>query len=154
MPSKPPFFRQERSETCMLACLRMLLAHQGTAVSESALVEQVSLEEGGLDPDVLARLAKRNGLPARARQLDLTAIRSLIDNEQFPIVLVDRTVLDDEFAIHAVIPVRFTRQFVVLLDPLRGERRVSIRKFEQAQRRVAGWADVCERQRKAREQEG
>jgi hypothetical protein len=28
MNSKPPFIRQERSDTCILACLRMLLAHE------------------------------------------------------------------------------------------------------------------------------
>ena|SRR5947209_7427328 len=46
MSSKPPFFRQERSDTCMLACLRMLLAHLGTAVTEHELRRHVALDEG------------------------------------------------------------------------------------------------------------
>lgn len=144
MPSKPPFVKQERSDTCMLACLRMLLAQQGIEVSEAVLVEQVSLEEGGLDPETLADLARRHGLKAEARQVDLHTIADLVAQEQFPIVLVDRTFLDREFAIHAVIPIRLTPQYVVALDPLRGQRRISRRKFAKAQRRVDHWSVVCE----------
>jgi len=61
MSSTPPFIAQERPDTCMLACLRMLLSYQGIEVAESVLVEQVSLEEGGIDPDQLAELARSHG---------------------------------------------------------------------------------------------
>ena len=65
MSSKPPFFAQERSDTCMLACLRMILAFVGSTVSEVDLAEQVNLDEGGLDPEALgAQLASRHGLRA------------------------------------------------------------------------------------------
>jgi Peptidase C39 family len=93
----------------MLACLRMVLAYCGTNVTEPVLVEQVSLDEGGLDPEALAVLAKRYDLNADARQLDIAAV---IERHRFPILLVDRSFLDDEFCIHAVIPVRFTRHYV------------------------------------------
>jgi ABC-type bacteriocin/lantibiotic exporter with double-glycine peptidase domain len=142
--SKPPFVAQERSDTCTLACLRMLLAHRGTIVAEGVLLQEISQWEGGLDPEQLAHLAQRYGLHAEARRLDWERIKTLIALERFPIVLVDRSILDDEFAIHAVIPVRFSRHYVTLLDPLRGERRVSIRRFLLAQRRVGGWAMVWE----------
>ncbi len=144
MSSKLPFIGQERSDTCMLACLRMLLAYQGTEVAEAVLVEQVSLAEGGIDPDQLAELARHRGLEAEARQLDLETIADLVQREHFPIVLLDRSLLDREFAIHAVIPVRLTREYVIVLDPLRGERRISRRKFAQAHRRVDRWAVVWE----------
>jgi ABC-type bacteriocin/lantibiotic exporter with double-glycine peptidase domain len=142
--SKPPFVAQERADTCALACLRMLLAHRGRNVSEAALIQEVSHWEGGLDPDQLSQLAQRHGFRAEAQKLDVDGIAALVASERFPIVLVDRTVLDDEFAIHAVIPVRFTKHYVTLLDPLRGERRVSIRRFVLAQRRVGGWAVAWE----------
>jgi ABC-type bacteriocin/lantibiotic exporter with double-glycine peptidase domain len=45
MTSPPPFFAQARADTCMLACLRMILAQQGTEVTEAVLGEQVSLAE-------------------------------------------------------------------------------------------------------------
>jgi ABC-type bacteriocin/lantibiotic exporter with double-glycine peptidase domain len=146
MNSKPPFCAQERSDTCMLACLRMILAHAGTVVSETALVQETSLEEAGLDPDQLAHLAQHHGLHAQAQQVNLETIAGLVSQERFPIVLLDRTGLDGEFAVHAVIPIRFSRYYVMVLDPLRGERRVTIRKFEEARRRVANWAVVWERE--------
>ena len=67
--TKPPFIGQERSDTCMLACLRMLLAHRGTDVTEAALLRETSEEQGGLNPEQLAQLAQRHGLRAEARQL-------------------------------------------------------------------------------------
>ncbi len=81
MRSKPPFIRQERSDTCMLACLRMVLASCGIKATESALVEQVSLEEGGLDPAALAALAERYGLKAEPRQVDIETIAELVGGE-------------------------------------------------------------------------
>jgi len=122
----------------------MILAHHGMAVSEAALLREIAMEEGGVDPDQLASLAQRYGLNALAQPLDLDAISALVRSERYPIVLIDRTPLDGEFAVHAVIPIRFTRRYITLLDPLRGERRVTIRKFEEAQRRVGGWAVVWE----------
>jgi ABC-type bacteriocin/lantibiotic exporter with double-glycine peptidase domain len=126
----------------MLACLRMILAHRGTVLTEAALLQEILLQEGGVDPQQLADLAQRHGIRAEARQLDLRAIITLVEHEQFPITLIERSFLDGEFAVHAVIPIRFSRLYVTLLDPLRGDRRVSIRKFEMAQRRVGGWAVV------------
>ena len=45
MPSKPTFVEQERRDSCALACLRMLLAHDGVDVSESELLEEVAPAE-------------------------------------------------------------------------------------------------------------
>ena len=142
MSSKPPFVAQEGSDTCMLACLRMILTHQETNISEAELLQEILWEEGGIDPQQLADLAKRHGLDARAEQLDLGAIIDLVEQLRFPIVLIDRSVMDREFAVHAVVPVRVSRHYVTMLDPLRGERRVSIRKFAKANRKVGGWAVV------------
>ena len=146
MSSKPPFIGQERSDTCMIACLRMLLAHRGKHITEASLLEHVSLEleQGGIDPDQLAALARREGLNAEVRQLALDSIAELVQKELYPIVLLDRSFLDGEFS-HAVIPFRFTRRYVNVLDPLRGERRISLRKFVQACRRVDRWAVIWSR---------
>jgi len=128
----------------MLACLRMLLALRGTKVTEASLVQQSTLEQGGIDPDQLVALALRLGLKAQVAKSILIKSASLVREERFPIVLVDRSVLDHEFSVHAVIPVRVSRKYVTVLDPLRGERRISMRKFIQAQRRVDSWAVVWE----------
>ena len=136
MPFKPHLIKQERSDTCMLACLRMALASCGIPTTEAALIEQDSLEEGGLDPATLAELAQRYGLTAEARQIDLKTIVELVAHDQYPIVLLDRSVLDREFSIHAVIPIHFSPHYVQVLDPLRGRRRQSRRKFGRAHRRI------------------
>jgi ABC-type bacteriocin/lantibiotic exporter with double-glycine peptidase domain len=120
----------------------MLLAFRGIEVTEAALVEEVSLDEGGIDPDQLAGLAGAHGLRAEARQIDLGAVAELVRLERFPIVLVDRSAFDREFAVHAVIPTRLSQRYLSMLDPLRGERRLTIRKFAQAHRRVGRWAVV------------
>lgn len=142
MSSKPPFFAQEQFDTCMLACLRMILADRGMLVPEDRLAGLMPAHDEGYDPDQVAEIARGFGLKAEARQLNLGAIAALIEKERFPIVLVDRTFLDGEFAIHAVVPIRITRHFAIILDPLRGERRVSRVTFLKATRRVDGWAVV------------
>ena len=48
MSSKPPFIGQEKSDTCMFACLRMLLAQRGKDVPEATLAEQAVQEQGGI----------------------------------------------------------------------------------------------------------
>jgi ABC-type bacteriocin/lantibiotic exporter with double-glycine peptidase domain len=134
----------------MLACLRMLLAENGKEVTEATLVEQIGSPQGGIDPDQLAALARRHGLKAEALQIDLERIIELVHAELFPILVIDRSLLDREFAIHAVIPFRFSRHFVNVLDPLHGERRISRRKLVQAHRRVGRWALVWQSHRAAR----
>jgi ABC-type bacteriocin/lantibiotic exporter with double-glycine peptidase domain len=142
MSSKPPFIGQERFDTCMLACLRMLLAQRGIEVTEADLVEQVSLEEGGIDPDQLAALARRYAIKAEARQIDFEAVAEQVQHGRFPIVLLDRSGLDREFAVHAVIPIRISPRSVTVLDPLRGERRILRRQFAVGRARVGQWAVV------------
>jgi ABC-type bacteriocin/lantibiotic exporter with double-glycine peptidase domain len=121
----------------------MILAHHGLSATEAELGAKVTLEDSGLDPDAAVKLIRDHGVEANTTQLDFDEVRRLVETAQFPIILVDRTFLDNEFVVHAVIPVRFTRRFVVMLDPHRGERRISIARFEKAMRRVGGWAVVA-----------
>lgn len=130
MLSRPPFFAQSRPDSCTLACLRMLLAHRGISVTEAELIEEVAPLVGGLPLEDLVQLVQRRGLHAEIQELDVTQLAHLVDHGTFPIAYVDRSPFDGEFSVHAVIPVRVTRDFVAFLDPLRGERRVSKRKFE------------------------
>ena len=45
-------------------------------------------------------------------------------------------------AVHAVIPIDFSKHYVNFLDPLKGVRRVTVRKFEQARQLIGGWTVV------------
>ena len=68
----------------------------------------------------------------------------MVDRGIFPIVYLDRSPLDGEFSVHAVIPVSVSRHFVTFLDPLRGQRRVGKRKFDSGWRRLDHVCVVCE----------
>jgi hypothetical protein len=46
--------------------------------------------------------------------------------------------------IHAVIPIRVSRWYVTFLDPLRGQRRVSRRRFDAAWANIKHIGIVCE----------
>lgn len=139
MNSTPPFVAQERSDACAVACLRMILAHQGKHVLEEDLVQAADLQEGGLTPEEVRKLARRYGLRATELQADEAALAELIGQGRFPIVFLFRQPIDRIDMTHAVIPLRLSRQYVTILDPLRGERRVTIRKFEEARRMVGRW---------------
>ena len=117
MNSKPPFFDQERYDTCALACLRMILAHHGTEVSETQMRLVTRMEEGGVDIEELARLARRYGVRAEIRQLPERELPALFAAGRWAIVYLNRFSIDRQFAIHAVIPIRLTRQYVTVLDP-------------------------------------
>lgn len=144
MASLPPFVGQERPDACAVACLRMLLAHQGTHIGEEELIRKTTLDEGGLTPEELAGLARACGRKAKERSLDHAELVKLVQDGRFPIVYVYRKYLDGADSVHAVIPVAFSKHFVTLLDPLRGKRRVSLRKFAKGRSMVQEWAVVVE----------
>jgi len=124
----------------------MVLAHHGTTVTEEELA-QAGGKEGWLDPEEVARLARRYGLPLSDQQLSLHDLKTRVGRREFPIVVLYREPIDGAREVHAVVPFHFSRQFVWFLDPLRpppGERQVTIRKFEEARRLVGRWVVVWE----------
>jgi len=124
--------------------MRMILAHQGIETTEAELVQAAAIQPGGMDPAEIADLGKRYGLQALEQQLDRHALFDLIKRKRFPIVVVYRRPIDAVDAAHAIIPVRLSRGFVTFLDPLRGKRRATIRKFEEARRLAGQWVVVWE----------
>jgi hypothetical protein len=130
MNSMPPFIAQERSDACAMACLRMILAHQGKEVTEADIIQATDLQEGGLTPDEVSRLLALHGLPSTEKQLEQPELADLVKLGRFPIVFLFRAPSDGVDMTHAVIPVRILPQYITVLDPLRGERRLTIRKFE------------------------
>jgi ABC-type bacteriocin/lantibiotic exporter with double-glycine peptidase domain len=122
----------------------MLLAHQNRDISEGDLVQAAAMQPGGLDPEEVKTLAHRYGLIAEVRQADLATLRSLLAEMRFPIAYLFRQPIDNVAITHAVIPIRIGPKFVAFLDPLRGRRRISVRKFEQARQRVANWVIIFE----------
>ncbi len=59
-----PLYKQKKSNTCALACLRMVLAAFGRHVEESDLESHAQMEEEGIFLDEVQRLARLFGLAA------------------------------------------------------------------------------------------
>jgi ABC-type bacteriocin/lantibiotic exporter with double-glycine peptidase domain len=142
MSSMPPFIAQERPDACAVACLRMLLAHEGIEIGEAELIGSTALDEGGLTPEELVELARAYGLTASEKQIDDDELARLVEHGRFPIVYLYRKVLDGVPNVHAVIPIGLSKHFVTMLDPLRGRRRVSKRKLAKARAMVQWWGVI------------
>lgn len=151
----PPLFRQRRSDTCALACLRMILAHYDINIPEKKLAQRVSMQRGGVAIEEVANLASQFGLEAKLARLKLKGIRRRLAHEVFPIVYlnrihfrrgspVSRGIALRRCVVHAVIPISISDQFVTFNDPrLRRRRRISRQKFDAAQRDLSYWCVVC-----------
>jgi ABC-type bacteriocin/lantibiotic exporter with double-glycine peptidase domain len=154
MPVPSPL-RQEKSDNCAVTCLRMVLSAHGIQMAEASLEARLAKQPGGVFIGTLAAAAESFGLQAHIAESSLESIASLLAEDVFPIVYVNRVYLDRhpprkrraalrKCVVHAVVPVRVTARFVIVNDPLVGRRRrVSQRKFEQAQRDLGYWPVVC-----------
>jgi ABC-type bacteriocin/lantibiotic exporter with double-glycine peptidase domain len=142
-----PLLKQEREDTCAIACLRMVLAGRGKGVAESDLARRTQMVEGGVEIVELERLARAVGLSATAREATAQQIRDLLREGNDVIAYVNRAVFDLRNlgdlrpalrgqVGHAVVPVRVTARHVTFHDPhpLRsGTLRKTVRRFEAAQ---------------------
>jgi ABC-type bacteriocin/lantibiotic exporter with double-glycine peptidase domain len=148
MARTPPLLKQEREDTCAIACLRMVLAARGTILAENELVQRARMVEGGVELQELERLARTLGLLATARAATAQQIRELLHEGSDVIAYLNRAVFDLPSLRdlrpalraqlgHAVVPVRVTAKHVTFHDPhprLFGILRKTVRRFEAAQR--------------------
>jgi hypothetical protein len=150
-----PLYRQEKPNTCALACLRMVLATFGTQVEEGALEAEARMEPGGTTIDELERLGRRFDLAAEIRETTVEGLRRLLAEGCLPTVYLDRALFDltprqrakhsiRAATIHTVVPTRVTVASVVFHDPLppRVTRR-SVRVFSQAHAHLGSYSVVC-----------
>ena len=157
MPT-PPLFAQEKDDTCALACLRMILADNHIAVTEEELEKRANKETGGIEILELQRLARGFGLKADILRLDVEAIAAWLARKIFPIVYLNRVHFDQRSypsrqaalqnpIVHAVVPIRVSKAFVTINDPLppAKKRRILKRKFADAQADLEQLCLVCGR---------
>ena len=143
-----PLLKQEREDTCAIACLRMVLAARGTMVTEKDLVLRSQMVEGGVEIQELERLARTLGLTAVAREATAHEIRDLLRGGSDVIAYINRSVfhlttLTDltpalrARRIHAVVPIHVTARQVTFHDPFPpAVVSKTIRRFEAAQRHL------------------
>ena len=150
-----PLYRQEKDNTCSLACLRMVLAAFGTRVTEDVIEAKVKLEERGTPIEQLERLALDFNLVAEIQDTTVEELRQILAEGKLPIVYIDRAVFDltpdqrkhhslRHAKIHNVIPTQITAKSVTFHDPLRPRPiRRTIRLFRQAYNALGGRCIVC-----------
>jgi ABC-type bacteriocin/lantibiotic exporter with double-glycine peptidase domain len=152
-----PLYRQEKDNTCALACLRMILAAFGTKVAERVLESMADMEEEGTLIDEVERLARSFGLSAEIQDLAVHELQEILSQGKFPIAYIDRAVFElrpsqrgrhsiRDAIIHTVVPTRVTTGFVTIHDPrlLRPSRKTR-RLFQQAYMSLGGRCVVCGR---------
>jgi hypothetical protein len=124
-----PYYKQEKDNTCALACLRMVLAAYGRHVRESELEAQARMELEGTPIDELERLARQFQLLAEIQETTVEELRGILAEGKLAIVYIDRLVFKlrprqrarhsiRDAIIHNVIPTQVTARSVTFLDPL------------------------------------
>ena len=144
-----PLLKQEREDSCALACLRMVLAARDALLTEAELYERVPKEEGGTDLQELERLARTFGLTSNAQSATPHQIRELLQSGCDVIAYINRSVFElaslsdltpalRSLRVHSVVPILVTAKYITFHDPrLPAVVRKTIRRFQAAQRHLA-----------------
>jgi hypothetical protein len=150
-----PLFRQEKRNTCALACLRMVLAAYGTTIAESTLEGEARMQPDGTEIGELQRVARHFGLEAEIHEPTIDQLRQIVAQHKFAIAYIDRAVFEltprervrhslRNATIHTVIPTRITAASLTYHDPLPPRiTRKSIGLFQQAYGILGNHCVVC-----------
>lgn len=132
-----PFLPQERPESCVPACLRVILASVDVILSEAEVYAGCETDVDGTLPSKAAEFATALGYPATALRLtDINELYRLISTRYlYPIIFVNLTPLLGINVIHAVVieTVDSETATVTVVDPAfppTGQRNWSLPLFE------------------------
>ncbi len=133
MPLKPPFYEQETPDSCVPACLRMVLASFGIEIPESELRTLCDCTFSGTDALKAVDVARQLGFTRTGKYtLSTEELRTLIADGYHPIVFVDLRPIDGLRDIHALVVIDVGQQEMIVLDPLKGERVLPSQVFNAA----------------------
>ncbi len=126
---KPKLHKQEKSYSCTVACLKMVLEHYGIKEDEKTLRVKSKTRFYGTHPINVVECAQSYGLKAYASSLTLSKARELIE-QNIPVIANVLKQAEGEFYLHSVVVYRIGKGTVYLLDPEDGERRLDTDLFE------------------------
>ena len=131
---RPPFYAQEKDNSCLPACLRMVLAAHGIQLSEKQLRQLCEWSpRGSVSSTNLIAAARALGF-IHSREdygLRLHDLRDALRAGLFPIVGIDLQSYG-RLGQHAEVVVSITTRGVGVQDPLLGSFITSLLVFEQA----------------------
>lgn len=111
----------------------MVLNSFGVEVAESELCRLCDSTPSGTDALLAIDAAQQLGFTGtRKYNLALTQLQTLSAAGHHPIVFVDLRPIDNVSEVHALVVIEFDEATVTVLDPLIGERVLSIQTFETA----------------------
>ena len=134
--SKPPFYKQEKFDSCLPACLRMVLAAKGLMCSEEQLRELCGWSPGRAvcSTDVVVAAHALGFVRSyEDYELSLHDLRDLTRAGLFPIVGVDLRPYG-QIGQHAQVVVAVASHGVAVQDPLLGPFVSKLFVFEEAWR--------------------
>lgn len=134
MRSKLRFHKQETPDSCVPACLRMVLMTMGLEVSEAELRERCDCTVFGTDAFMAVDALRGLGLErSRKATGSMSGLIMELSTGQLPIVFVNLLPIDGVKVSHAMIVMDIQETGVHVCDPRLGERMISRVAFE------AGW---------------
>jgi ATP-binding cassette subfamily B protein len=121
--------KQEKSYSCLAACLRTVLDYYGIIETEAILRNKSQTRFFGTHPINAVSCARSYGLDAYVSSLTIEILRDLI-KQDVPVITNILKFVDDEFYIHSVIVYKIENDSVYLMDPEDGKIQLSIKSFE------------------------
>lgn len=107
----------------------MLLAHQGIDVDEAVLREQCRTSEIGTHARNLIACAHDYGFEAEIQYLTIGELRSLLDEDIYPIAYIDMFPTSPARYTHTVIVEDYEDDLFLIVDPNAEPREVSLSDF-------------------------
>ncbi len=124
-PFKLPFYPQETPESCVPACLRMVVASLGVEIAEAKLRDLCDCTFEGTSALQAVDVARSLGFAQTSKQtLTLADLETVVTNGNTPIVFVEMEPINGIYQVHALIVVNITPFAVQVLDPATGERTI------------------------------
>ncbi|MBI1918599.1 MAG: peptidase C39 family protein [Planctomycetes bacterium] len=113
-----PHYKQEFNYSCMAACVRMVLAHQGRSLSEAELRQLLNTQPSGTTPRNLTALGPL-GLDVQLAVSNLSQLRDMLAAGLPPLVFVDTGPLEywQTDCAHVAVLVGMDDTSVYLNDP-------------------------------------
>jgi ATP-binding cassette subfamily B protein len=130
MQKKLRLLKQERSFSCSVACLRMILDYYGIETSEEILRIKSKTKFYGTHPINLVECARFYGFTADIRFLNLDQLQAFLE-QQIPIIANILKFDADEFYLHSVVVYQMRQNKVYILDPEDGHVHLERSLFEQ-----------------------
>jgi ABC-type bacteriocin/lantibiotic exporter with double-glycine peptidase domain len=132
---KLPFYRQETPDSCVPACLRIVLAGLGVEITEVRLRQMCDCTILGTEALNAVDTARKLGFPmAHKENLSIEQLDAVVQSGCNPIVYVNLRPIDGEEGIHAMVVKALDDLWIEVYDPLMGKRQLERAMFDAAWR--------------------